>query len=122
VGGGGREGGREARGARARAPRRPRPARRAPPRQLARLLCDFADVRVAATAPALSFFGDPDLPPAARPLRGDADEWRAWSRAGDPVLHIDLRRWADVGLVAPLSANTLAKMAHVRGGRGRAGV
>ncbi len=31
---------------------------------------------------------------------------------GDPVLHIELRRWADVLLVAPLSANTLAKMAN----------
>ena len=30
---------------------------------------------------------------------------------GDPVLHIELRRWADVLLLAPLSANTLAKAA-----------
>lgn len=28
----------------------------------------------------------------------------------DPILHIDLRKWADVFLVAPLGANTLAKM------------
>ena len=31
---------------------------------------------------------------------------------GDPVLHIELRKWADVMLVAPLSANTLAKLAN----------
>ncbi len=31
---------------------------------------------------------------------------------GDPVLHIELRRWADVLVLAPLSANTLAKVAH----------
>lgn len=31
---------------------------------------------------------------------------------GDPVLHIDLRNWADLLLVAPLSAHTLAKVAH----------
>lgn len=31
---------------------------------------------------------------------------------GDPVLHIDLRDWADILLVAPLSAHTLAKLAH----------
>jgi phosphopantothenoylcysteine decarboxylase len=31
---------------------------------------------------------------------------------GDPVLHIDLRNWADVLLIAPLSAHTLAKIAH----------
>jgi phosphopantothenoylcysteine decarboxylase len=28
----------------------------------------------------------------------------------DPILHVDLRKWADVLVVAPLSANTLAKM------------
>ena len=30
---------------------------------------------------------------------------------GDPILHIELRRWADIVLVAPCSANTLAKIA-----------
>ena len=29
---------------------------------------------------------------------------------GDPVLHIDLRKWADIAVVAPLDANTLAKV------------
>ena len=32
-------------------------------------------------------------------------------RRGDPVLHIDLRRWADILVVAPLDAHTLAKFA-----------
>ena len=32
-------------------------------------------------------------------------------RIGDPILHIELRRWADVVLIAPCSANTLAKIA-----------
>lgn len=27
-------------------------------------------------------------------------------------MHIELRRWADVLVIAPLSANTLAKLAH----------
>jgi len=31
---------------------------------------------------------------------------------GDPILHIELRRWADIVLVAPCSANTLAKIAN----------
>ena len=31
---------------------------------------------------------------------------------GDPVLHIELRRWADCLVIAPLSANTLAKLAQ----------
>lgn len=29
----------------------------------------------------------------------------------DPILHIGLRKWADILVIAPLSANTLAKMA-----------
>lgn len=41
----------------------------------------------------------------------DEDEWSDWKRVGDPILHIELRRWADIVLVAPLSANTLAKLA-----------
>ena len=43
----------------------------------------------------------------------DQDEWAgppAWAR-GDPVLHIELRKWADLMLIAPLSANSLAAMA-----------
>jgi phosphopantothenoylcysteine synthetase/decarboxylase len=32
-------------------------------------------------------------------------------KIGDPILHIELRRWADIVLIAPCSANTLAKMA-----------
>ena len=35
-----------------------------------------------------------------------------WVQVGDPVLHIELRNWADIVLVAPLSAHTLAKIAH----------
>lgn len=42
----------------------------------------------------------------------DEDEWHDWKKVGDPVLHIELRRWADILVVAPCSANTLAKMAN----------
>jgi phosphopantothenoylcysteine decarboxylase len=42
----------------------------------------------------------------------DADEWKKpWVR-GDKILHIELRRWAHVLLLAPLSGNTLAKMVN----------
>jgi phosphopantothenoylcysteine decarboxylase len=46
----------------------------------------------------------------------DADEWpgrdsgRRYDRS-DIVLHIELRKWADVFAIAPLDANTLAKLA-----------
>jgi len=39
------------------------------------------------------------------------DEWNHWEKLGDPILHIDLRDWADAALIAPLSAHTLAKLA-----------
>ncbi|KAL2206887.1 flavoprotein, partial [Sarocladium strictum] len=41
----------------------------------------------------------------------DEDEWTApgWTR-GDSILHIELRRWADLLVVAPMSANLLAKI------------
>ena len=41
----------------------------------------------------------------------DEDEWDPNYKIGDPILHIELRRWADIVLVAPCSANTLAKIA-----------
>ena len=40
------------------------------------------------------------------------DEWKEWNTIGDPVLHIDLRNWADLMLIAPLSAHTLAKISN----------
>ena len=42
-------------------------------------------------------------------ILSDRDEWGDWKRIGDPVLHIDLRRWADVFVLAPASANTYTK-------------
>jgi phosphopantothenoylcysteine decarboxylase len=78
-------------------------------------------VKVVATQAALYFF-DPLELDAVDGKRNpevvilDEDEWpgreagRRWQR-GDPVLHIELRRWAEVLLIAPLDANTLAKLA-----------
>jgi len=82
-------------------------------------------VKVVATQAALYFFDPAELGPLdpGRPTRNpavvvlDEDEWpgrdggRRYQR-GDPVLHIELRRWADLFLVAPLDANTLAKLAN----------
>ncbi|OQN99039.1 hypothetical protein B0A48_14900 [Cryoendolithus antarcticus] len=42
----------------------------------------------------------------------DEDEWRKpWVR-GESILHIELRRWADLMIIAPLSANSLAKISQ----------
>lgn len=40
----------------------------------------------------------------------DLDEWLTWKARLDPVLHIELRRWADILIVCPLTANTLSKI------------
>lgn len=36
----------------------------------------------------------------------------SWLRAGDPIVHLDLRHWADIFIIAPMSANTLGKIAN----------
>lgn len=42
----------------------------------------------------------------------DEDEWNnPWVRGGG-ILHIELRRWAHLMVIAPLSANTMAKMTN----------
>jgi len=82
-------------------------------------------IKVVATQAALYFFDPAALDPTdlARPERNpaivvlDEDEWpgrfagRRYQR-DDPVLHIELRRWAHMLLIAPLDANTLAKLAN----------
>lgn len=48
--------------------------------------------------------------PGVDAIHRDEDEWKIpWIR-GEPILHIELRKWAHLLLVAPLSANTMAKM------------
>jgi phosphopantothenoylcysteine decarboxylase len=82
-------------------------------------------VKIVATAASLYFFDPAALDPRdlARPERDpavvilDEDEWPGQSsgrryQRDDPVLHIELRRWADLLLIAPLDANTLAKLAN----------
>ncbi|KAI0151533.1 flavoprotein [Pestalotiopsis sp. NC0098] len=40
----------------------------------------------------------------------DEDEWKEPWKRGNSILHIELRRWADMMVIAPLSANTMAKI------------
>ncbi|KDO31764.1 hypothetical protein SPRG_03684 [Saprolegnia parasitica CBS 223.65] len=84
-------------------------------------LAEYAEVQVVLTKSA-NFF----LPKAAAynptmfaafealnvTIHRDEDEWNAWNVIGDPILHIQLRDWADVCVVAPLSANSMAKLAN----------
>ena len=75
-------------------------------------------MKIVATKAALYFFDAAATAPIKPGERNkdvvilDEDEWPgARYERGDPVLHIELRRWADALLIAPLDANTLAKLA-----------
>ncbi|MGL6075963.1 MAG: flavoprotein [Fimbriiglobus sp.] len=68
------------------------------------------EVRVVATKASLYFFDSASLPPGT--LFTDDTEWPGDRyHRGDPVQHIELRNWAELFLIAPLDANTLAKLA-----------
>ncbi|XP_035755284.1 phosphopantothenoylcysteine decarboxylase isoform X2 [Egretta garzetta] len=67
------------------------------------------EVKVVTTERAKHFYNAQEIPVT---LYSDEDEWQLWKGRSDPVLHIELRRWADLMLVAPLDANTLAKLAN----------
>ena len=74
-------------------------------------------VRIVATRAALYFFDVDRLKADGAALILDEDEWPGRAEGhhyqrDDPVLHIELRRWAELLLVAPLDANTLAKLAN----------
>ncbi len=92
------------------------------PELFAELRARGHQVKVVATQASLYFFDPAALNPAM-PGRDpelvvvDEDEWpgrnngRRYQRTDD-VLHIELRRWADLLVIAPLDANTLAKLAN----------
>jgi len=42
---------------------------------------------------------------------GDEQEWTGNYIKGQPIPHVELAKWADVLIIAPISANTLAKIA-----------
>ncbi|KAL6973101.1 Phosphopantothenoylcysteine decarboxylase [Sarracenia purpurea var. burkii] len=71
---------------------------------------EWAEVRAVATRASLHFIDRVSLPKDVI-LYTDDHEWSTWSKIGDSVLHIELRRWADIMVIAPLSANTLGKIA-----------
>lgn len=85
--------------------------------ELAAKLAAFANVRIVLTANAeyfvksqLSALQDMNVS-----IWRDQDEWPPLAGAYDmqaPITHIEMRRWADAMLCAPLDANTLAKITH----------
>ncbi|KAE9622056.1 hypothetical protein Lal_00032441 [Lupinus albus] len=71
-------------------------------------LC-WAEVKAVVTRAAMHFI-DRLAMPRAVPVYTDDHEWGSWKKLGDGMLHIELRRWADIMVIAPLSANTLGKI------------
>ncbi|GAB0099606.1 phosphopantothenoylcysteine decarboxylase [Sergentomyia squamirostris] len=69
-----------------------------------------AEIKIVVTEHAKHFFSTTELP-SGTPVFEDSDEWSSWKNRGDPVLHIELSKWADLILLAPLDANSLAKIA-----------
>ncbi|XP_033099259.1 phosphopantothenoylcysteine decarboxylase-like [Anneissia japonica] len=79
--------------------------------QLVTELCKLnqVEIQVVCTNSATHFFDPSKL--EVQVFR-DEDEWMTWSKISDPVLHIELRKWADLMIIAPLDANTLAKLSQ----------
>ncbi|MBM4110408.1 MAG: hypothetical protein FJ254_03495 [Phycisphaerae bacterium] len=78
------------------------------PELVAALLADGHELQVVATPHAWNFTQVNQL---GVKIWEDDDEWPCMWNRGDPVPHIDLADWADLLLIAPLSANLLADMA-----------
>jgi phosphopantothenoylcysteine decarboxylase/phosphopantothenate--cysteine ligase len=78
--------------------------------ELVRRLRDAgAEVQVAMTANALQFIGAPSL----QAVSGRSVRSALWDEAAEAAMgHIELARWAELVLIAPATANTLAKLAH----------
>lgn len=81
------------------------------PRLLIALQSFGANVKIASTFHAHPFIQTEQPLPPNTVVHTDSEEWSSWNILGDPVLHIELRKWAHLLLIAPLSANTLAKLA-----------
>ena len=87
-------------------------------------LLPIVDIKIVTTAAAKTFldegaaemYTDPQVWHAYTEqhvtVLSDDHEWTCWKNMGDPVLHIELRNWAHVFLLAPCSANTMAKLAY----------
>ncbi|CAJ1815355.1 unnamed protein product [Sphenostylis stenocarpa] len=74
-----------------------------------RCFAEWAEVRALVTKSALRFISEQTFPKDINVFWDDND-WNTWKRIGDRVLHIELIRWAEILVIAPLSANTLGKI------------
>jgi len=73
-------------------------------------ISEWAQVKAVATRDALPFIDRASLEALNILLYTDDDESSRQNMEGDQPLHLELVRWADWFLIAPLSANTVAKV------------
>ncbi|KAH0480801.1 MAG: uncharacterized protein KVP18_002298 [Porospora cf. gigantea A] len=66
------------------------------------------EIKVVTTEAGLSFLNKSE--PTLEGVLTDDDD--LWDEVGEPVLHIELRKWADALVMLPLTANTLAKISN----------
>ncbi|AYU80954.1 phosphopantothenoylcysteine decarboxylase [Leishmania donovani] len=81
---------------------------------LDQLSTERCNIRIAATKAAFHFLRRAQPSKTGIPFQSiitDEQEWSEWQAMNDAVVHIELRRWADLVVIAPLNANTLAKVA-----------
>lgn len=72
---------------------------------------DKVELQVILTKPAEHFLQGEKMPENVQVWR-DKDEWSCWKKSSEKILNAELKKWADVLLIAPLSANTLCKIAN----------
>lgn len=80
-------------------------------RKLKQIYKSRAVIKLMVTKASTTFLDTSELPKDVKILY-DEDEWRSRQGNAEGSLHVELRRWADIMLVAPCSANTLAKFAY----------
>ncbi|KAG6436002.1 hypothetical protein SASPL_100883 [Salvia splendens] len=67
---------------------------------------EWAEVKAVATQASLHFVDRVALPKDVV-LYADEDEWSSWKKIGDNVLHIELRKWADIMIAGGLCDSLL---------------
>lgn len=76
---------------------------------ICRCFSQWAEVKAIVTRASQHFIDKQSIPNDVA-VYFDEHEWFSWKRIGDIVLHIELCRWAEMMVIAPLSADTLAKV------------
>lgn len=81
--------------------------------KLKQIYKDKAEIQLIVTSSAENFLKGVKIPSDVKVWR-DKEEWvsRRPGIKSDSFLHATLRKWADILVIAPLSANTLAKIAN----------